>query len=63
MALNLKDIVYESGKYWVLKVEHGFDVYKTGITHSTRCAQIGESLGLERAIQEIERRQTEDKIV
>lgn len=52
------DIAYEDGDYWVLRVPTGFEVYKVGITHSTRCAIIGfkGDKGLERAKLEIERR-------
>ena len=52
-------IAYEKGPYWVLNLGlKGFEVYKTGITHSTRCAVIGYQgiTGLERAKIEIERR-------
>ena len=53
------DIAYEKGCFWVLNLgSKGFEVYKTGITHSTRCAVIGFSgqTGLDRAILEIDRR-------
>lgn len=53
------DIAYEKDPFWVLNLEaKGFEVYKTGITHSTRCAQIGYTgaNGFARAIAEIERR-------
>ena len=57
---KLSEIVYECecGKYWVKSVEFGYEVYKTGITNSTRCAIIGYKgdLGLERAKAEIARR-------
>jgi hypothetical protein len=55
---KLSDIAYEQGDYWVLKVVHGYDVYKIGITHSSRCAQIGYTgqIGLDKAICEITRR-------
>ena len=58
MTYELKDIVHESGPFWVLKVDHGFDVYKTGVTHSTKCATIGfkGAEGLARAIAECDRR-------
>ena len=52
-------IAYEKGIYWVLNLgKKGFEVYKTGITHSTRCAQIGYEgeKGLTRAKAEIDRR-------
>jgi hypothetical protein len=55
-----KDIVYETKDFWVLEVKYGYDVYKKGITHSIRCAQIGwanTDKGLGRAIKECNRRQ------
>lgn len=58
-----QDIVFESGKYWVFDAKKkGFEVYKTGVTHLTRCAQIGWTgqVGLDRAKQEIKRRQELD---
>ena len=54
-----KDIAYENASHWVLSLPNGaFEVYRKTITHSVRCAQIGYkgSKGLERAIQECERR-------
>ena len=59
MSYKESDITYEKGPYWVLNTGlKGFEVYKTGITHSTRCAVIGYKgqNGLDRAILEIERR-------
>jgi hypothetical protein len=53
------DIAYEKGPFWVLNLKaKGFEVYRTGITHSTRCARIGftGAEGLKRAIAEIDRR-------
>lgn len=53
------DIAYEKGPYWVLNMGlKGFEIYKTGITHSTRCAVIGyqNQKGLDRSIAEIDRR-------
>ena len=46
------------GKYWVLKVEKGYEVYKTGIVCSTRIAIIGwdGNIGLDRAKADIEMR-------
>lgn len=57
-----EDIVFESGNHWVLRVPSGYEVYKIGVTHSTRCAQIGYrgEEGLRRAIQEVERREGQD---
>lgn len=61
--LTEKQIAFESpcGSYWVKHVASGYEVYKTGITHSVRCAIIGYKgdTGLERAKREIERRLAE----
>jgi hypothetical protein len=54
-------IVYETLKHWVLDCgSKGFEVYRKTITHSERCSVIGfqGSKGLERAKQEIERRES-----
>lgn len=54
------EILHEAGLYWVCKsTKHiGYDVFRTGLTHSTRCAIIGYEGedGLRRAIAEAERR-------
>ena len=57
----LKNIKYESFNYWVLKVNSGFEVYKTGVTLSTRCAQIGYigKEGLDKAIEFCNKREIE----
>lgn len=56
---KLGDIVFETDRYWVKRVPKGYEVYKTGLTHSTRVAVIGYTgdKGLERAKQEIARRE------
>lgn len=66
--LKETDILYQNGDYWICKYfrgkEHiGFEIYKNGITHSTRCAIIGlgENYGLKRAIKECDRRANESK--
>lgn len=60
MSYQLKDVVHETKDYWALKTKTGFEVYKNGITHSTRCSQIGFTgdEGLEKAIAECDRRQS-----
>ena len=58
MTYQEKDIRYENGAYWVLETPNAFEVYRVGVTHSTRCATIGKSLGLARAIAEVDRRET-----
>lgn len=59
MTYKLSDVVFELGQYWVLsKGQKGYEVYRVGATHSTRCAIIGwtGAVGLERAKAEITRR-------
>lgn len=60
-----QDIVFEQGGYWVLRVDYGFDVYRTGLTHSTRCARIGfkGETGVCRAQAEIARRLACDSMI
>lgn len=56
---SIEDVVYETGQHWVMRVPYGFDVYRVGLTHSTRCAVIwykGDA-GLQRAIAEVARRE------
>jgi hypothetical protein len=50
--------IYENGQFWVCKARRGYEVYKTGITCSTRCAIVGYegSEGLRRATDEADRR-------
>jgi hypothetical protein len=57
--LTEKDILYETkgSKFWVMKAEKAYEVYETGITHSTRKVIVGLSLGLERAIAYADRLQ------
>lgn len=63
MSYQEKDIAFEKGDYWVLRVPYGkkkgtYEVYKVGVTHSTRCGIIGfrDDEGLARAKAEVERR-------
>lgn len=60
--MNVKEILFEKENYFIVKSNQhkGYDVYKSGITHATRCAQIGleGQAGLDRAKAEIERRIT-----
>lgn len=55
--MNLANILYEtpSGKFWVMKTLKAYEVYRNTITHAERCAVIGLSLGLERAIAEADK--------
>lgn len=59
MSYREQDIVHENPTHWVLKNKDGhFEVYRTGITHSTRRAYIGfpGPKGLEKARDEADRR-------
>ena len=50
-------IAYENATHWVLDDDkNDYKVLRNGITHSTKCATIGRSLGIERAIMEADRR-------
>lgn len=59
MSYTEKDIAHENPTHWVLKTPKGhFEVYRKGLTHSTRCAYIGFSgrVGIQRARAEADRR-------
>ena len=58
MSYQLKDVIHETDSHFVLRVKNGYEVYKNGVTHSIRCAQIGfkDDEGLNRAISECDRR-------
>lgn len=58
-----KDILFESGDYWICKEKVIFKVFKNGVTHATLCATIGYDgeKGLNRAKDEITRRIELDK--
>ncbi len=55
-----KDIVYESGNFFVIKTQRGdFKVYRSGLTHATLVATVGRNLtggSLKRAKEEADRR-------
>ena len=53
------NILFESGDYFVVGVDKGFDVYRMGVTCATRCAQCGYKgqRGLDWCKAEIARRQ------
>lgn len=62
--LKESDILLEVGAYWVMKAKKvGYDIFKAGITHSTRCAHIGYEgeVGLQKVKDEIARRIAQDK--
>ncbi len=54
------DIAHENGKFWVLKLpkDKGFQVYESGITHSTLRDTIGfpGQEGLDKAIEKCDKR-------
>jgi len=54
-----KDIAYECGPYFVIAAKKvGYEIYKNGLTHAIRIAQIGYAgdKGLNRCKEEIRRR-------
>jgi len=57
--LTEKDIMYENGKFWVLRTKKSYEVYEVGVTHSVRRAVVGRSFpnALERAKQTCDKRQ------
>lgn len=57
--LREKDILYSTDKHYVIACSYGYEVYRNEVTHAVRCARIGykEALGLDRAINEIKRRE------
>ena len=57
--LKEKDIVYENGKFWVLRTKQSYEVMETRITHSLRWDVIRRSYpnALERAKQTCDKRQ------
>ena len=59
-----KKILFEIGNYWVTHAQKGkgFEVYKTGITHSVRVAIVGweGEAGLDRAKIEATKRAQKD---
>lgn len=63
MSYKLSDVKHETNTHFVLRVKTGHEVYKIGVTHATRCAQIGFSkdmnYSLGRAIAECDRRTKE----
>ena len=55
--LKESEILFENPTHWVFDAgRKGFEVYRNTITHSVRVASIGRGLGLERAIQEANKR-------
>jgi len=58
-------ILYETkgGRFWVARQGSGFAVFESGATHSVRVASIGDGpgprLGIERALAEADRRNSQ----
>ena len=54
------DILFERGPYWIAAARTfaGYEVWRSGVTHSVRVASIGwtGTVGLDRAKSEIDRR-------
>lgn len=54
-----KDILFEKGDYWILRISNGLQVLKNGATHSKVVATVcyrDPAAALARAKEEIERR-------
>lgn len=63
--LKESDILHETGRHWIVRNDRGdLEVYRNGVTHSTRCATIGfrdrPDYQMERAIAECDRREYAD---
>lgn len=53
-------MLYETANFYVVQASKGYyEVYKNGAVTATRVATIGRSLGLARAIIEVNKRQAE----
>jgi hypothetical protein len=50
-------IIYETGKHYIIKTDKAYEVYRNTTTAAIKCATIGLSLGLDRAIAEVTRRE------
>lgn len=49
-----KNVVYEDKDYWVLWTPDNYELYRKGVTCSTRIGKVSLSLGLDQAIKNIE---------
>jgi hypothetical protein len=63
MSYKSSDIVAETDNHFAIRVKNGFEIYRRGLTHATRVAQIGWTgkEGLERTRKEIARREAPQK--
>lgn len=52
---NLNDVVYEDFEFWILDdpKKSCYEIFKKGCTCSTRVGNVSKSLGLNRAIKNI----------
>jgi len=59
MSYKLSDVMYETANHFLIKVKGGYEGYRNGITHATRCAIIGweGERGLVRGKAELDRRE------
>ena len=55
---DLKDVVFETENYFVIKIKNGFEVFRSEAICAVRCAQIGftGAIGLKKAIAECRKR-------
>lgn len=53
-----RDILYQKGDFWVIKAKFGYEIYRDGITHASRCSIMGYEgeEGLQKTIKECDRR-------
>jgi hypothetical protein len=63
MSYKSSDIVVGTDDHFAIRVKNGFEIYRRGLTHATRVAQIGfpGKEGLERVRKEIARREAPQK--
>lgn len=63
MRYTEHDIIHEGRHHFVIQTKKGFEVYRIGVTHATRCASIGwpfSEKGRSRAIAECQRRDAKE---
>lgn len=55
----MSPILYRSENHYVIAAGKGYEVYRGGLTHATRCAVIGfpGEAGLAKALAEVKRRE------
>ena len=60
MSYKITDVMYETDNHFLLKVKGGYEGYRKGITHATRCAVIGweGEKGFVRGRDELDRRES-----